>query len=109
MVSIINAVSIIQDFNIIHRDIKLENILMNRSGEIKLADFGEARQLNSTQTCGGTCLYRPPEAYGGLLHGNNYDVWSVGIVALMFFCHPNPYDIYLSAQSKILEYYSTIF
>ena len=109
MVSIINALSIIQDSNIIHRDIKLENILMNRSGEIKLAEFGEARQLNSTQTCGGTCLYRPPEAYGGLLNGKNYDVWSVGIVALMFFCQPNPYDIYLSAQSKILKYYSAIF
>lgn len=75
---------------IIHRDMKPQNLLLNRSGLIKLADFGLARAftipLREYTHEVVTLWYRAPE----ILLGSNYysvgiDIWSVGcIVAEMF-------------------------
>jgi len=78
----------LHDNNIIHRDIKGANILINNKGELKLADFGLARLYNPDNKIPKnytnkvvTLWYRAPEL---LLGENNYgpaiDMWSVGCV-----------------------------
>jgi len=71
--------------NILHRDIKPNNLLIAANGEIKLADFGLARamadpfQPMTYNTI--TIWYRPPELFFQAQHyGGAVDVWSVGCV-----------------------------
>ncbi|KAM9587626.1 mitogen-activated protein kinase kinase kinase kinase 1 isoform 2-T2 [Morphnus guianensis] len=87
----------------IHRDIKGANILINDSGEVKLADFGIAAQISATfarrMSFIGTPYWMAPEVAAVELKGGYNelcDVWSVGITAVelaelqppMFDVHP---------------------
>lgn len=81
---LIDAVTYIHSLNLLHRDIKSSNILVNRCGTLKLADFGLTRNIGPMMTnrvC--TLWYRPPEL---LLGCNEYtykvDSWSIGCVIL---------------------------
>ena len=68
----------------LHRDIKPQNILINTEGWVKLADFGIAKELDSTaalaQTFVGTSTYMSPERATGQAYSYQADVWSVGLV-----------------------------
>lgn len=69
----------------IHRDIKPSNLLLNSQGEVKLADFGIARQVGGTEgqanTFLGTLLYMSPERINGKDYQMNCDIWALGMVA----------------------------
>lgn len=70
---------------IIHRDIKPSNLLINSKGEVKIADFGIARQVGGTEgqanTFLGTLLYMSPERINGKDYQMNCDIWALGLVA----------------------------
>jgi len=71
--------------NVLHRDIKGSNLLMNNSGELKLADFGLARpytdQLGQYTNRVITLWYRPPELLlGAVQYGPAIDMWSAGCI-----------------------------
>jgi hypothetical protein len=80
------ALAYIHDKEQIHRDIKSDNILVGRTGVVKLADFGYAAQLSEAgqkrNTIVGTPYWMAPE----LIRGSNYDfkvdVWSLGIMLM---------------------------
>lgn len=86
MQQLFNALSYIHGNNILHRDMKSCNILVTRTGELKLADFGLARALNK----GGhqrytnrvvTLWYRPPELFlGERNYGPPIDMWGAGCI-----------------------------
>ncbi|KAL0917158.1 hypothetical protein M5K25_012205 [Dendrobium thyrsiflorum] len=76
---------------IVHRDIKPGNLLVNAAGEIKIADFGVSkimrRSLDPCVSYVGTCAYMSPERFDPDSYGGNYDayaadVWSLGLTVL---------------------------
>lgn len=87
---LLNGVHYMHKNRILHRDLKASNLLINKHGELKIADWGLARSWNPEMkrltNCVITLWYRPPEL---LLGTHNYstkiDMWSVGcIIAEMF-------------------------
>jgi len=88
------------ELGITHRDIKPDNILLTRKGEVKVADFGLARfaalaqPLNLTQSgmTMGTPLYMAPEQVEGKQIDQRTDIYSLGVTAYhMISGHP-PYQ-----------------
>ena len=75
---------------IVHRDLKASNLLINRRGELKIADWGLARswnpEMNRLTNRVITLWYRPPELLLGCTkYSTKIDMWSVGcIIAEMF-------------------------
>jgi serine/threonine protein kinase len=76
---------------IMHRDIKVSNILLNNEGVLKIADFGLANSIspNNKQPLTSrvvTLWYRPPELLmGATNYGVSVDLWSVGCVFAELF------------------------
>ncbi|KAH9301203.1 hypothetical protein KI387_012786 [Taxus chinensis] len=70
--------------NTIHRDLKCANILVHPDGQVKLADFGVAKQmsLSLADSCKGTPLYMAPEMMKSSIENRKYglavDIWSLG-------------------------------
>ena len=80
---ICTALEICQQKNIIHRDIKPQNIFVNSNGDFKLGDFGVARSLEvvtSGLSKKGTPNYMAPEVWSGTDYDERVDIYSLGLV-----------------------------
>lgn len=79
-----SAILVMHNNGRIHRDIKSENILISKNGEIKLADLGCAVQLvlenQMRHTIIGTADYMAPELALGKSYNEKIDIWSLGIL-----------------------------
>jgi len=77
------ALELCQKDNIIHRDIKPDNIFVSEHGNYKLGDFGVARTAEKTggeMSKKGTYTYMAPEVYKGESYNISVDLYSLGIV-----------------------------
>ncbi|MBV95719.1 hypothetical protein ESR_00040, partial [Eschrichtius robustus] len=75
--------SYLHDFGIIHRDVKMENILLDERGHLKLTDFGLSRHLpqgTRAYTICGTLQYMAPEVLSGGPYNHAADWWSLGVL-----------------------------
>lgn len=87
----LEGVAFLHHMGVLHRDIKGSNLLLNKKGELKIADFGLARIFQKRRTHDYTnrvitLWYRPPELLlGATAYGPAVDMWSVGCIMLEFF------------------------
>ncbi|KAF2287661.1 hypothetical protein GH714_002173 [Hevea brasiliensis] len=83
MKQLLNAIAHCHRLNIVHRDIKPDNILFDSRNRVKLADFGSADWLGEERTMSGvvgTPYYVAPEVVMGREYNEKSDVWSAGVV-----------------------------
>jgi serine/threonine protein kinase len=94
---------------ILHRDIKPANIFIDTSGDVKLGDFGLARELSSeskfAETYVGTPYYMSPELISQLKYNKTCDIWAVGCLAYELAALRPPFEAsnHLSLALKISE------
>ncbi|KAF1929827.1 kinase-like protein [Didymella exigua CBS 183.55] len=94
---LVGAVSYVHNKACVHRDLKLENILLDKHGDVKLCDFGFTREYegksNYLQTWCGTVCYSAPEMLRGEKYaGEKVDVWSLGIILYALLVGELPFD-----------------
>ncbi|QDS72884.1 hypothetical protein FKW77_007581 [Venturia effusa] len=94
---LVGSVSYVHQKQCVHRDLKLENILLDKNGNVKLVDFGFTREYEGKssylQTWCGTVCYSAPEMLKGEKYaGEKVDVWSLGIILYALLCGELPFD-----------------
>lgn len=81
---VLNGLKVCHDNDIVHRDIKDDNIFITKNGEYKIGDFGVAKVLKDTsraETLKGAPNFLAPEVYlGNVTYSNSVDLYSLGIV-----------------------------
>ncbi|KAK1559849.1 hypothetical protein Q3G72_019061 [Acer saccharum] len=94
---ILNGLKYLHDQNVVHRDIKCANILVDASGSVKLADFGLAKATKTNddvKSSKGTAFWMAPEVVN--LKGRGYglaaDIWSLGCTVLEMLTQQPPYS-----------------
>jgi cGMP-dependent protein kinase len=101
--------------NILYRDFKPENIMIDETGYLKLIDFGAAKIIKDrTYTIIGTPSYTAPEVYIGEGYSYTSDYWSLGVCLYEFLCGdlpfggdndmPDPLEVYKRILSGRLEF-----
>lgn len=86
---------------VIHRDIKPENLLLNLSGDLKIADFGWSVHSPSSRrnTLCGTLDYLPPEMVENKAHDEKVDLWSLGVLCYEFLCGVPPFEAHTNSDT----------
>ena len=102
--AVVGALAFIHgELNIIHCDIKPDNILISQTGEVKVADFGLS-SANSDKEKGkrkGSLHYMSPEVMNSDQYSYEVDVWSVGVSVFVLAEGVFPYDRITRESSEV--------
>jgi serine/threonine-protein kinase ULK2 len=115
MRQLVSALKYLKNKNLIHRDLKPQNILLSSDEKtIKLTDFNFARELYENelaQTLCGSPLYMAPEIIKKNEYGNKSDLWSVGLILYEMVYGINPYidsintvDLLEKINTRVINY-----
>nr|XP_026692612.1 hormonally up-regulated neu tumor-associated kinase homolog A [Ciona intestinalis] len=98
---LVNAVEYLHERKIIHRDLKVENLLLDSGGNIKIIDFGLSNTISpvcsdiscalSTQC--GSPAYAAPELLSKKSYGPKVDVWSIGVITFALLVGKLPFTV----------------
>ncbi|KAK9110958.1 hypothetical protein Scep_018477 [Stephania cephalantha] len=107
---VLEGLKYLHEMHIVHRDIKPSNLLINRKGEVKIADFGvSCRDGCCDLSCAGTCAYMSPERFdperwnivgsgSTISDGFAGDIWALGVALLE--CHVGHFPL-IAADQKL--------
>nr|XP_006812502.1 PREDICTED: PAS domain-containing serine/threonine-protein kinase-like [Saccoglossus kowalevskii] len=103
---VVAAISFLHNNDVLHRDIKDENIIIDEQFHIKLIDFGSATYIKKKRmfsTFCGTLEYCSPEVLlGNKYHGPELEMWSLGVTLYTLIFSENPfYDVEETIQGII--------
>ena len=87
---------------IVHRDIKLENIMVGSDNTLRIVDFGLSERTRMISGCIGTLSYIAPEAFGTTASfcGYKADVWSMGVVFFAMVRNAFPFKAAVRSRSE---------
>lgn len=111
-VDVVNGLEYLHKQNMVHRDLKSGNILLDHNGVARIADFGVSGSLvqelcaKKRLTVTGTpCWMAPEVAEHAAGHDSKADIWSLGITCLELICGKPPYHAHtaVKAMMKILN------
>lgn len=108
---IVSALEYLHVRSIVYRDLKPENLLLDRDGHLKITDFGFSKKLTDrTWTLCGTPEYLAPEIIQSKGHNKAVDWWALGILMYEMlagyppFYDDNPFGIYEKILSGKIEW-----
>ncbi|XP_076041963.1 serine/threonine-protein kinase chk-1-like [Oratosquilla oratoria] len=114
---LVSGVKYIHTHRVVHRDLKLSNLLLDSDNVLKIADFGLSAKLEDRETylsevC-GTQGYMAPEVFSARYKGEASDVWSCGVILLKMLSGRAPwkvaktydpnYQLWLQKDLKLLD------
>lgn len=102
---LINAVSLLHSLGIAHNDIKPNNCLIDKDGNLKLSDFGMAmHDISQTNIKQGTMQYMAPELFASGVHDPfATDIWALGVTIYYFWKGKNPFTHAVTSYQLLTE------
>ncbi len=108
MRQLIPAIKYCHTMGVIHRDIKLENLLLTNRGNLKISDFGHAGiyregwDLFSTSLVGSLWHISPEQVSGTVYKGAKIDIWALGVVLYRLLSGGRP-PFHSDVSSEVLD------
>ncbi|NNF06517.1 MAG: protein kinase, partial [Candidatus Eisenbacteria bacterium] len=99
-----SALQTVHDANVVHRDVKAENVMRDVNGRIVLMDFGAGKGRALPQTSGqatGTALYMAPEVFEGVAATPQSDIYALGV--LLYHLLTGEYPVQASSITELIQ------
>jgi serine/threonine protein kinase len=107
---IVNGVHFLHYNNILHCDLKLDNLILNNKGELKIIDFDLAIICNDedgyiSDYIFGTMQYIAPESYDLCIYSKKTDVWQIGIILFILISYQYPHKTEITIINSFSNLY----
>jgi NIMA (never in mitosis gene a)-related kinase len=93
---IVLGVMLMHSKNILHRDLKTQNLFLAKDNVVKIGDFGISKELPTmsvmTKTLCGTPYFMPPEVCKGEPYGEKVDIWAIGCILYELVFLKKPFE-----------------
>lgn len=107
ILQIAKGVSTIHDIGIVHRDLSANNILIDKSGRVKITDFGIARMYDKDKNADtrilGTHGYAAPEQFGFIQTDRKADVYAIGVLMNVMLSGKMPNEKLYKGDPKLMD------